>query len=82
MEKAFWIAVLVSLVAGVFLGSVVFTTCNNIYNDFKAEQIKIGYTAGYGQALNDVVNKVITTGGIQINIVETNQSIRLVLAPS
>ena len=82
MDRTFWIAVLVSLVIGVFLGAVVFTTCNNIYNDFKAEQIKIGYTAGYDQALIDIVNKVITTGGIQINIVETNQSIRLVPAPS
>jgi len=66
------VAIIVLLIMGTYYG----------YNKLKEDYTDLGFRMGYDQALLDIVNKVITTGGIQINIMETNQSIQLVPAPS
>jgi len=73
----FWLLFMVTIVAVVGVAAKV---CYDRYNNFKLEYIAVGFGAGYDQALIDIVSKVTATGFVQVNIIETNQSIVLVPA--
>jgi len=77
-----WMLIALVIVLTILVGATIFEYGYSAYNNFKLEQIKVGFAAGYDQALTDVVTKVKTTGSVIINIARTNETMILVSAPS